>query len=152
MSFLFRTSLAMLFFSLTTIIYMYPADTKSYMRERYDNFYKFAQSTFWPITLILPKMLIASIPVWIIQALGIFIGGAGLIVLLNKRLLIIIYAYALAIPAIILHMPYEGTNTVGQIRKLVFVIGIFFSMMILASLRSESEINEESKKTEEKDK
>ena len=136
MSFILRISLAMLLFGLSMLILMYPNESRTYINERYTQFHKYLYSTL-PLPRLLSAMLISKAATWEFQAFGILVAIGGLIMLYNRRFWVYVCAYMLAIPGAILHMPYEGSNAVAQIRKLAFIFAMFLCAIVLGSLEEE---------------
>ena len=134
MTIMLRVTIAALFFGMAAMMYMYPGETKRYISDRYVEFYKYITRALPLLKALVPIGLVASMANWVFQLLGLIMMTGGVIVLLNRKTAIVIFAYLIAIIGTILHMPYAEAGMVTQIRKLVFVFAVFFSMVILVSL------------------
>ncbi len=125
-----RMSLGMMLVGLAILAFLNPSETMSYVHARYLMFHSHLQ-IYGTLFAVIPRGLPFTIAV---NGLAILMGAAGVVVILNRRTLVYVFAYVLGIIGVILHMPYDRASMVSQIRKLVFVFGIFFCMVISASL------------------
>ena len=146
MSLFLRLSIASLFFLLSIIIYSNPIETRDYINDQYQYFLLYIESLFQ--TLIPFSYLIKEISKSGIDIISFFIFVGGIAVICNIRKYIITYAYIITIISIVLHIPYNLETMETQLKKLLYTFLLFFSMIILSTLKDKKKAyyNEKPKK------
>ena len=134
---LLRLGLALLFLHVAVITFLYPAAARSYLDTRYRGFYNFALSNT-TIAAYISNNVVAKTPASMYKVIALLIALGGVAILLDRKRIIIVYAYLVMILGGAMHMPYTdehlGHRVVPQTRKLIFVFGVFFALLLLATI------------------
>ena len=127
MGLILRLSISTFLFIIGGLIIGYPNISKSYIIVHYENF-----AQVFGISLL--RSFIYNLSISSLYGVGIFIIIGGMGVILNIHVVIIIYAYIIAIVGICLHIPYKY-NKIRKSRRLLTVIMVFFCMIIVFSTK-----------------
>ena len=136
---LLRISISTLFFTIALLAFIQPKGSLSYINQRYLQFGAYVKDLSSE-TISLPSISLLSYI--FAYVLGSLLVIGGLMVILNVRKGIIVFAYIFGIISTILHMPYTDKEMIKQIRKLIFTFIVFFSMLILVSLKDKPKSKE----------
>ena len=136
MTVLLRAALAVLFFCLSILIFLFPAQAKNYLDARYKGLCQYAFSNS-SLALYVPNTVVAKTTTCVYKALSLIIALGGVAILLDHKKAIIVYAYLVMIFGGLLHMPYaqqQLPRTPGsQVRKLLCVFATFCAMLLIAT-------------------
>ena len=134
-----------LFAAVASLMFLHPDSAKGYVEERYEGVRKLLLRHF---LIELPRRVIAELPLDVIRILAVFVLFGGIASALQKRVLICFYAFLVLAFGIFLHLPYKYEGALVQIRKSIFALAIFFSMIALCA----SSTNTQNKRAGDKEK
>ena len=138
MSFGIRISIGILFLILTSLMYSQPKETHRYIDKHYLQFRTYINHISNE-KIDLPMNLVYKMPLNAINVFPALTFVAALMVFFNVRNGIKVFAYIGGILCTILHMPYEGMDMAQQLRKLIFVFGVFLSMILMTTMKDKQE-------------
>ena len=140
MTWLLKLSLVALFAGMSFIVFTQSADAEKYIRVRYGGMRSFLHGVFPSINL--PKDLLSGLSRDFFIFLSAFFFVGAIVILLHRTIFIRLYAYLILTVGGMLHIPYDATSAVSQLRKLLFTVAIFFCMFTLASCSSNEGVKE----------
>ena len=146
-----RLALTSLLVLLAVMILLNPEAAKEYVSARYDGLQRFAH-TITQFSSPASKLLGMTSPYFAKVSAAIIALGA-LSIILNLKPLIMLYSLFTLIVGGLLHMPYITSrlkdSPIAQIRKLVFVMAVFFCMTMLCSRDQDEHKHHHAKKAKE---
>jgi len=140
-----QLGISLQFFAISAIAYVCPQSVKEYADIRFRGFHQFAFANS-QISTYVPSGLVRKIPLSKYKIISVIIAFGGVAILMEKRTLILAYAYFTMIIGGVLHMPYTTTidlrkYAISQIRRLLYVFVVFCTMITLASNTQEKQLD-----------
>jgi len=133
---LLQVGLTLIFFIFAFILFMFPTKVKEYVDLRFQGLHQFAIAHS-AISSIISQHAVKNIPLSTFKAVFLFPIMCGVAILLQKRAIILGFAYIVMGIGGILHMPYTTVylkpRTASQIKRLMLVFAVFCGLIVLAN-------------------
>ena len=125
--------LGIIFSTISIILFIYSEKAEYYIKIRYNGIQKLLAE----IIFTLPENIFNNVPriFYIILSAIMAFGSIGIILEIKK--VIIVYAYLILVIGGIIHVPYDTSVFIEQLRKLIFTFAIFFCLLIAAHTKTE---------------